>query len=139
MLISRVLRGVLPAYLLVFSFSIDAQSTSRKGTYEGDCEGYTLHLSAPRKSGPNGELTLRLQWSYLYGPLAWKSIGWYPVKARRCETSSGKCEDATDAKVRFEKFGKRAVGSFTAQFADEHQEGTFNVRFHRKHPKDICL
>jgi hypothetical protein len=131
------LRKALPVWLIYLAIFAEGQSPLRKGTYDADCSGYTFHLSRPQPRA-NGELTLRLNWSHGLYPPAWESAGWYPITAKRCPSNSLRCEDATDAKIRFEKIGKRIVGDFALVFANGQQEGKFEVKYHHSGVKMIC-
>jgi len=103
-----------------------------------DCEGYTFHL-AGEGSTAKDQLTLRLRWRGGLYPPAWESAGWIDIAAKRCSNKSGECQDATTAQIKFDKIGKHhLVGGFKVQFAGEHQEGKFKVKYHHTGPRMIC-
>ena len=131
-----ILRKTLPVWLIFLGIFARGQSPLLKGTYDADCSGYTFHLPTLRPKAK--ELTLRLNWSHGLYPPAWESAGWYPITAKRCSSNSAGCEDATDAKIRFEKIGKRIVGDFAVVFANGQQEGKFKVKYHHSGVKMIC-
>lgn len=132
-----ILRKTLPVWLIFLAVFAQGQSPLLNGTYDADCSGYTFHLPTLRQKAKD-ELTLRLNWSHGLYPPAWESAGWYPIMAKRCSSNSVVCEDATDAKIRFEKIGKRIVGGFAVVFANGQQEGKFKVKYHHSGVKMIC-
>jgi hypothetical protein len=146
MLISKDLRrrtARLPILLfilicVVVPVSGQESSALRKGTYEHDCMGYTFHLAGSRGSRSADELTLRLEWRFSIEAPAWTSGEWYEVKAKRCSTKSGECEDTAKAKIQFDRIGKHIAGGFAAEFANKRQEGKFDVKYHHIGPKFIC-
>ncbi len=102
-----------------------------------DCDGYTFHLAAGSAAAKD-DLTLRLHWRGGLYPPAWESAGWDDITAKRCSIKSGECEDATTAQIKFDKIGKRLVGSFKVQFVSGLQEGKFNAKYHHTGPRMIC-
>ena len=132
-----ILPKTLPVWLILLAVFAQGQSLLLKGTYDADCSGYTFHLPTLRPKA-NGELTLRLNWSHGLYPPVWESAGWVLITAKRCSGNSVGCEDTTDAKIRFDKIGKRIVGGFTVVFANGQQEGKFKVKYHHSGVKMIC-
>jgi hypothetical protein len=137
MTISHVLGKAIPFSLAFFAVFAQGQAALRKGTYDEDCSGYTFHLPQSH-SMSREELTLRLRWSGGLYPPAWESNGWNAVTAKRCSSRSSGCEDAADAKIRFEKIGRRIVGGFAVEFPNGRQEGRFKVKYHHEGPRMIC-
>jgi hypothetical protein len=89
--------------LIVVAASALAFGADAKGWYDACCYSPTFDLKFP---GQTLDVTLQLDFgmlqlnSYLVGP------EWWTAQARRCSTP-GKCEEATSAKLQFQKIGKR--------------------------------
>jgi hypothetical protein len=67
------------------------------------------------------------------------SVGWIPVKAKECSSSSNSCEDATKAEIRFVDFRADViVGEFRVTVADGAQQGKFRVKYHHTGPEPMC-
>jgi hypothetical protein len=136
---ARVLHATLFILFIFAATSALAQSAQVKGTYDFDCSVYTFHLPAPHSSSSKNQLMLQLRWNGGLYPPAWESAGWVDITAKRCATNSAECEDATKAQIQFEQIeNKRLVGGFTVDFANEHEEGKFRVKFHHTGGRLIC-
>jgi hypothetical protein len=137
MLTSKTLGHTLLFLKSISAFSLRPPAEV-KGTYDADCDYYTFRLPPPRTTTSKGELTLRLQWRGGLYPPAFESAGWIDVKAKRCSSKAGECEDAAKAQIRFEQIGKRIIGGFKVEFVNEREAGKFDVNYHHKGPKVIC-
>ena len=138
MLTSKILRRTL-LFLAVVPASCVGQSALVKGTYDASCESYTFRLPAPRAATPETELRLLLRWRGGLYPPAFEAAGWIDVQAKRCSSSkSDQCEEASKGQIRFERIGKRITGDFQVEFANEHEEGEFEVKYHHTGSRMIC-
>ena len=140
--ISRVLRGACSVAAvvacLITCFSTQSWCADRKGTYDSTCSEHIFRLSAPRGSAQKDELILHLKWGHGLYPPAWVSAERHEVTAKRCPPESEECEDAVKGTIQFDQIGKHISGSFDVDFANEHEQGKFKVKYHRHGPKMIC-
>jgi hypothetical protein len=136
MLTSKILRRTLLCLVAIPASSV-GQSALVKGSYDFGCDSYTFRLLAPRAATPHAELRLQLRWRGGLYPPSFENSGWIGVEAKRC-SSQDQCEEATKGQIRFERIRKRITGGFRVEFANQHEEGRFKVKYHHTGPRMIC-
>jgi len=113
-----------------------AQNAS--GLFSPLCDGASFYLSKVDGRRPGQKLNLRM---YHYALPWWNYRSrevWEDVYAERC-FSTGKCETAAHARIWLDKGDpedKRVSGKYEVDFARQHLEGKFFVKYRKQ--DSIC-
>ena len=117
-------RWALPLAWVVFAVAL-AFSADAKGAYDSCCHRTTFRLAVVPQNQFARKVTLRLDLGGLYfGPYL-AGADWWNANAEICP-QTGKCEEASKAKLSFAKITeKRVSGNYVLDFKEWHSEGKF--------------
>jgi hypothetical protein len=120
--------------------SVMSEAKPASGRFTPHCQGAFFFLA--KVDGLGSEQKLNLYFPPRGLNLVWGMAQehWEDVAAEQC-TTSGKCEQATQAKIWLNKsdpYDKHVSGKYDVTFKGQHLEGTFRVKFLKEKGAWIC-
>jgi hypothetical protein len=132
-------RVILIALALQVSPSL-LPAAHTQGWVEEACGYQEFHMTNVVGLPVGQELVLRVRDTPF--PLAVRTMvaSWWQARGQRC-SSDGKCEDATQAEIWLNETKgriKKVSGRYSVDFADQHLEGQFVVKYRDMKPPPRC-